>query len=610
MLSASFQDNRWHFKVWAPQKEKMVLHIVQPFEQSLPMRKDEDGYFSISIDTAEKVLHYFFNPEGVDDFPDPASQFQPEGVHGASQTIDHSSYKWKDGEWNGLPLSEMIIYELHVGLFTPEGSFEGIIPRLDELRQTGINAIELMPVSQFPGDRNWGYDGTFPYAVQNSYGGPEGLKKLVDACHEKGVAVIVDVVYNHLGPEGNHFSQFGPYFTNKYHTPWGDAINFDGEWSDGVRDYFSDNVIHWFEHYHIDGLRCDAIHAVYDTGAVHFWELTHKKVKKLEQKKGRPFFIIAESDLNSPKVVKSPEQGGYGFDAQWLDDFHHALYVLINPPDKERYYDFGKVSQLVKAFNEGFVHSGQWVEVRKRKHGASSAGVPGDKFIVFNQNHDQIGNRADGKRLCMLVDDERMKLAAAAILLAPYIPMLFMGEEYADQSPFFYFVSHSNKELIKAVQEGRSKEFEDFGFDQNIPDPQDENTFLQCKLNWGKRNTGHHQTVLNWHKELIRMRRTLQPLRNFDKQSVDARAINDHAFLLFRHATQTKETITCFFNFSEEGATYNPSLQCPLVKILDSREERWSTEKKGNTELYKDKIEANGSIYLHPLSVAVYSSAE
>jgi maltooligosyltrehalose trehalohydrolase len=608
MLSASFKNDHWQFTVWAPEKKQMVLHIVSPFEEERPMQKDNEGYFTVDVKTREKELGYFFKPEGGKDFPDPASQFQPEGVHEPSQTIDHSSFKWKDTNWKGMALNEYIIYELHVGLFTPEGTFEAIIPRLDELRAIGINALELMPVTQYPGNRNWGYDGVYPYAVQNSYGGPEGLKKLVDACHQKGMAILLDVVYNHLGPEGNYFSQFGPYFTNKYYTPWGDAINFDGEWSDGVRDYFSDNVLYWFEHYHIDGLRCDAIHVVFDNSAVHFWELTHKKLKQLEEKLQRRFYLIAESDLNSPKPVKTPEQGGYGFDAQWLDDFHHALYVLLNPADQQRYYDFGTIEQLAKAYTDGFVHSGEWVQFRKRKHGTSSANVPGDKFIVFNQNHDQIGNRADGKRLCMLVDVERIKLASAAILLAPYVPMLFMGEEYADESPFFYFVSHSDKELIKSVQEGRRKEFEAFGFDKNIPDPQDENTFNQSKIHWEKRKEGHHLIILNWHKELIRLRKASSAFINFQKRDVQAQVIRDKAFILLRHSAGMEERMICFFNFSEERINCFPIPSIKKAgKILDSKEVQW-TIANGKQESHPDEIEAGQTISLLPLSVVVYSA--
>ena len=605
MRSAVFKNNCWQFCVWAPEKKQMALHIVKPFEKEFTMHQNDEGCFTVSVETKEKDLCYFFKPDNENDFPDPASQYQPDGVHGASQTIDHSLYKWTDRDWKGIPLSQWILYELHTGVFTPEGTFESIINRLDDLIDVGINAIEIMPVAQFPGERNWGYDGTYPYAVQNSYGGPDGLKKLVDACHQKGIAVILDVVYNHLGPEGNYFPRFGPYFTNKYHTPWGDAINFDDAWSDGVRDYFSDNVIYWFENFHIDGLRCDAIHAIFDHGAVPIWELIHQKVKTLEEKLERRFYLIAESDLNSPAVLKLPEQGGYGFDAQWLDDFHHALYVLLNPSDKQRYYDFGSMQQLVKAYNEGFVHSGEWVRFRKRKFGASSATISGDKFIVFSQNHDQIGNRPDGKRLNRLIDFEKLKLASASILLAPYIPMLFMGEEYAEESPFFYFVSHGDKELIKAVREGRKKEFEDFGFDDTVPDPQDEDTFNWCKLRWEKRNQGYHGMVLRWYKELTGLRKTLWPLNDFQKRNMRAELINEKAFALFRHTGGMEESMICLFNFSEKETAYTITSLHPAVKLLDSREKKWNTVTE-EIKVHPGKTEPNHTILLQPLSVVVY----
>ena len=584
----------------------MTLQITAPFDQLFPMQRDEEGYFSVEVKCTGKDICYFYKPDDGNTCPDPASHYQPEGVHGPSQTVDHQLFPWTDEAWKGLPLEELVIYELHVGTFTPEGTFEAIIPRLDSLKKTGITALEIMPVSQFPGGRNWGYDGVYPYAVQNSYGGPEGLKKLVDACHQKGMAVFLDVVYNHLGPEGNYFSQFGPYFTNKYSTPWGDAINFDGEWSDGVREFFSENAVHWMQHYHIDGLRCDAIHAVFDNGAVHFWELTNKKIKALEQQTGRRFHLIAESDLNSPKVVRSPEQGGYGFDAQWLDDFHHALYVLINPKDKERYYDFGTMEQLAKAYTDGFVHSGEWVKFRKRKHGASSAGVPGNRFVAFNLNHDQAGNRAGGERLCMLVEPERVKLAAAALLLSPYIPLLFMGEEYADDTPFFYFVSHSDQELIKAVQEGRKEEFKDFGFDVEVPDPQAEDTFRRSKIQWEKREHGEHKIIRQWHEELLRLRRTLTALKDFDKKNVQVEVISQAAFVLVRKSGETGEQLFCLFNLSEEEVPY----RVPVGgrKILDSKEPQWVTGNSANAPVFPQTIESSQSISIPPLSVVVYQT--
>lgn len=575
-LACAVTNEKASFSVWAPLKKKMLLHLVHPEDKLIELSKEDNGYWRLLDEELPPGAKYYLRPDEEEDVPDPASAFQPEGVHGPSQFVDHTAYQWLDQDWTGLPLQDLILYELHVGTFTPEGTFEAILPRLDALKETGINAIELMPVAQFPGGRNWGYDGVFPYAVQNTYGGPEGLKKLVDACHQKGMAVLLDVVYNHLGPEGNYFSRFGPYFTNQYCTPWGDALNFDGEWSDGVRDFFSDNVVYWFEQFHLDGLRCDAIHAVYDNGAVHFWELVSQKIEKKKKELGRSFHLIAESDLNSPKVVKKPEEGGYGFSAQWLDDFHHALYVFLNQEDKERYYDFSSLDQVAKAYKDGFVHSGEWVKFRKRKHGASSAGLPGDQFIVFNQNHDQIGNRIYGERLCMMVDVDRVKLAAAAMLLSPYIPMLFMGEEYADRSPFFYFVSHTDNDLVEAVRKGRKEEFKDYGFTTDPPDPQAEDTFKQSKLHWEKRHEGEHRLVLRWHQALINLRKQSAALKNANKQSVEATVLNGQGLLLLRKSETGEETLFCFFNFSGKPLLYTvPSEMDGAQKHLDSGHSDW-----------------------------------
>ncbi|HEV7332747.1 MAG TPA: malto-oligosyltrehalose trehalohydrolase [Flavisolibacter sp.] len=603
------QNNAMQFSVWAPAKKEMRLHIVSPFNRLFSMEKDEWGNFTVTIENIKGPLRYFYQQEDGREFPDPASPFQPEGVHGPSETVDHGSFAWHDKDWKGIRLEEAVLYELHVGTFTPEGTFEAIIPRLEALKEAGINTIELMPVAQFPGSRNWGYDGAYPYAVQNSYGGPQGLKTLVDACHQKGIAVWLDVVYNHIGPEGAYLSQFGPYFTDTYCTPWGDAINYDGEWSDGVRDYFSNNALYWFEHYHIDGLRCDAVHTVFDNGAVHFWQYTSEKVKALEQKLGRRLHLVAESDLNSPKVITSPELGGYGFDGQWLDDFHHALYVKLNPEDKDRYYDFGSMEQVVKAYNEGFVHSGEWVRFRKRKHGASSKGIPGNRFIAFNLNHDQVGNRAGGERLCMLVNFERVKLAAAALFLSPYVPMLFMGEEYADNTPFFYFISHSDEELIRAVQKGRREEFKDYGFEGEIPDPQDEQTFLRSKVHWEKRNAPDHQTILQWHKALMGLRQNKTPLKNFSKNDCRAEVISEDAFLLVRKALESEEKLACFFNLSEAAIdVVIPEELTGSTKLLDSKDARWLQENTApDYRQHLLVLEKAATFHLLPLSVVVYA---
>ena len=396
-------------------------------------------------------------------------------------------------------------------------------PRLEELAATGINAIELMPVAQCPGSRNWGYDGTYLYAVQNSYGGPEGLKRLVDGAHRHGIAVFLDVVYNHVGREGNYLSDFGPYFTDKYQTPWGRAFNFDGARSDGVKDFIIRNALCWAEQYHIDGLRLDAIHEIYDRNAISLWDQLNAQCTKWEQRSGRRLYLVAESDHNSPRVIRPPDAGGFGFDAQWLDDFHHSLYVLLDEEGRKHYRDFGTLSQLAKAYTDGFVHSGEYVRFRHRRHGASSAGIPGDRFIVFNQNHDLPGNRPGGERLSVLVSFERLKLAtAAAILLSPYIPLLFMGEEYGEETPFYFFSDYGDPQIISGLREGRKKEFAAFEWDAEPPDSQDEGTFLRSKLQWSVRREGKHGLLLEWHRRLIRLRREEPLLRDFSKGRVRA----------------------------------------------------------------------------------------
>jgi len=573
------------------------------------MQQDDQGYFSVEVADVKPGDRYYFMPENERDYPDPASRYQPEGVHGPSEVVDHSAFAWSDAGWQGIPFKDLILYELHVGTFTPEGTFEAIIPRLDDLAETGINALEIMPLSQFPGNRNWGYDGVFPYAVQNSYGGPEGFKKLVDACHARGIAVFLDVVYNHVGPEGNYFDLYGPYFTSKYCTPWGEALNFDDEWSDGVRDYVVNNALAWFEDYHVDGLRLDAIHTIFDNGAKSIWELLYEKIQLLQQKLGRSYYMIAESDLNSPRVIKKPEQGGYGFTAQWLDDFHHNLYVLLDKEGHKRYGDFGRMEQMAKAYTDGFVHTGEYVKFRKRRYGASSAGIPGDHFVVFNLNHDQVGNRVGGERLSLLIDFERQKLAVAAVMLSPYVPLLFMGEEYAEEAPFFYFVSHSEKKLIEAVQNGRREEFAAFGADDFV-DPQDEGTFNKSKLQWEKRTQGKQGRMLEWHKTLIELRRTHPVLQNFDKSDIRASAIGHSGLVLDRQSEDGQLHLIGMLNFSEEAIDcIVPNWSDGWQKQLDSKESQWLEEGGESSEASPATLQPGQTVRVAPLSAVVYEGS-
>lgn len=588
ITGADFTEGQCKFSVWAPEKETLQLHIEG--RPAIEMPKDEDGYFEITLDDAGPGTRYKFAPEGGQGYPDPAAHYQPEGVHGASSVVDHHAFRWTDSAWRGLPLKDLVFYEIHTGTFTPEGTFEGIIGKLDYLVGLGVNAIELMPISQFPGGRNWGYDMVFPYAVQESYGGPDGLKALIDAAHAKGIAVFLDVVFNHIGPEGNYLPQFGPYFTDQYCTPWGNAINLDGEWSDGVRAYFCQAILHWYEHYHFDGLRVDAVHMMFDNGAVHFWELVSDNLHQMRQRLGRSFYLIAECDLNAPRVTQPPQNGGWDFDVQWLDDFHHALYVLLDEAGRDRYEDFGDIRQWGKAFTDGFVHSGEYVKFRKRRHGASSAGVPGEKFLVFNQNHDQVGNRVGGERLSMLVDFDRQKLAAAAMLLAPYLPMLFMGEEYGAQTPFFYFVSHSEEELIQQVVEGRRKEFENYKWEQDPPNPQEESTFADSRLDWSEPERGQHAVLLRWHRHLIALRKSHPALQNFAKNDVRVNVVTEKCLLLHRRSADQQHELLCFFNLDEE----------PLQTTLPPHEQGWVQRTNSADEVWMQNADAQTAILDKP----------
>ncbi|MBU0671881.1 MAG: malto-oligosyltrehalose trehalohydrolase, partial [Candidatus Margulisbacteria bacterium] len=441
-----------------------------------------------------------------------------------------------------------------------------------ELKKLGVNTIELMPVAQFPGKRNWGYDGTCPFSVQNSYGGPGGFKTLVNEAHQAGLAVILDVVYNHLGPEGNYLAEFGPYFTSKYVTPWGKAVNFDDKGNGGVRNYFIQNSRHWFDHYHIDALRLDAIHGIFDQSKKHILRELSEKTDRFSKSKGRKFYLIAESDLNQERVVRDRSKGGYGVHAQWNDDFHHALHTILTGEKKGYYQDFGKIEQLEKAYGQGFVYSGQYSAYREKRHGTSSKNIPASRLVVFTQNHDQVGNRLAGERLSQLVSFEALKLAAGAMLVAPYIPLLFMGEEYAENIPFYFFVDFGDPGLIKAVREGRQKEFSAFGWDQPIPDPQVQKTFDRSKIDWRKRNSGKHQVMLKYYQRLLSLRRDIPALSHLSKKNLKVSKLADRTILLERW--HLKSRVWCIMNFGKEIVKSN--LPKKAVKIMDSSDTIWS----------------------------------
>lgn len=572
-LGASVRDDDCSFLVWAPHAREMKLQIDGPDKGQIQMNPVQKGYFQCCTAALRSGATYFYLLDGKNRRPDPASRYQPYGVHGPSQVFE-SKFKWTDSAWRGLPLDAAIIYELHVGTFTPAGTFEAIIERLQALKSLGVTMFELMPVAQFPGERNWGYDGVFPYAVQNSYGGPTGLKTLVDACHQLGMAVVLDVVYNHLGPEGNYLSDFGPYFTECYKTPWGEAVNFDGRQSDEVRRFFIENALYWIREFHMDGLRLDAVHAIIDVSARRFLEDLTDGVRQLSSQLGRKVHIIAENDRNDSRSLEPLNLGGFGFDSQWNDDFHHSVHALVTGERHGYYQDFGGIRHLAKASSEGFVYSGQYSKFRQRSHGSSSAQTPNHQFVVFSQNHDQVGNRAQGERLSQLVDFELQKLVAGIVLLSPFIPLLFMGEEYGETAPFQYFVSHEDANLTKKVQEGRRREFADFAQSETVQDPADPETFLRSKLHWDMRDSGHHSILLAFYKELIRLRKTVPALCNLNKADAKVIVVEPSVLIIERKHNSNKAGL--FFNFGRASVRVaNPLDGINSQKRIDSRDEKW-----------------------------------
>ena len=576
----------------------MTVEVVSPEPLSLAMERSERGYWRVSGQCIFPGSRYFYGIDGSIQRPDPASDFQPEGVHGPSQVVDHGSFVWSDGKWSGFPFEKLIFYELHIGTFTPAGTFSAAIEKLPILVDLGINALNLMPVAQFPGDRNWGYDGVFPYSVQNSYGGTEGLKSLVDFCHNLGIAVFVDVVYNHLGPEGNYLRDFGPYFTERYRTPWGDALNYDGPYSDEVRGFFIENARHWLRDYHVDGLRLDAVHAIFDCNAKHVLHQLAEDIEEYAEASGRNHYLVAESDLNDNRVIRARELGGHGIHAQWCDDFHHALHTLLTPERAGYYIDFGKTEHLVKGLCEGFVYSWQYSRFRKRHHGSSSKELAPHQFVVFSQNHDQVGNRMFGEWLTTLVPFEALKLAAGVSLLSPYVPLLFMGEEYGEESPFLYFVSHSDPELIRAVCEGRKKEFSAFQWRGPPPNPQEEETFLGSKLKWSHETGEKHRILFAFYKRLILLRKThpafeLSSWRNMEVLSIEEKKIVSwHRWSMGSH-------LLCLMNFHGYIEKLEGILPAgPWEKVLDSSEEKW----RGPGSTLPETIEAEAQVAIPPWS--------
>ena len=599
--AALLSGGRCRFRVWAPKARAVQVHLSSPDERRIPLEPRDGGYHEAIVPGVGAGARYTYALDGGAEYPDPASRLQPEGVHGPSEVVD-PAFRWADAGWRGFALADYLIYELHVGTFSPAGTFDGVIGELDALADLGVTAIELMPVAQFPGTRNWGYDGVDLYAVHTAYGGPDGLKRLVDACHRRGLAVVLDVMYNHLGPEGNYLAQFGPYFTDRYRTPWGEAVNYDGPDSDGVRQFVVDNACRWITEFHVDALRLDAVHAIFDESAQHILEELGAAVHDAGTALGRRVAVIAESNLNDPRLTRPVSRGGYGLDAVWSDDFHHALHTLLTGERIRYYEDFGGVGDLALAWTDGFVVAGRYSSYRRRRHGAPSRDVPAPRFVVCAQNHDQVGNRALGERLSHLVGVEALKLAAGTVLLSPFVPLLFMGEEYGETAPFLYFTDHGDPSLALAVRRGRRAEYPE----SEPPDPQAPETFERSRLNRGLARDPRHRALLGLYTELIRLRKTVPALANLSKAPMEVRVIDARVMLARRW--RGDGAAAAVFNFSASRA----SVQVPLPAgrwrvLLDSADTRWAGP--GPSTPAEIRSDGTGSVALAAWSFLLLESA-
>lgn len=570
----------------------------------LPGRRRElqpaaGGYFESVAEAVEPGTPYRYLLDGEREFPDPASRHQPQGVAGPSAVVDLGSMAIDVPGWSGLPLSRYVIYELHVGTFSREGTFDGVVPYLDDLRELGMTAVELMPVAQFPGTRNWGYDGVYPFAVQDSYGGPEGLARLVAECHRRGLALVLDVVYNHVGPEGEHLGEFGPYFSARNRTPWGRAMNFDGPGNEGLRRFFVENALQWLEDYRIDALRLDAVDRIDDRSAKHFLQELAETVQSRADELGRPMHLIAESPLDE-RLIRQRGRAGFGLDAQWADDFHHSVHALLTGERHGYYKDFGTLGHLARAYRDAFVYRDPYTPYGERVPGSPAPEIPAERFVAFIQDHDQVGNPTFGERLTRLVGFEELKLAAGLLLLAPFIPLLFMGEEYGEEAPFHFFVSFSDPALNEAVRKGRIRDFASFDWGAEPPDPADDATFERSKLNHGLRGSGHHRTLWTLYRELLRLRREVGALVRLSREDMDVTADEQQGVLVVRRWSEHDETLAVFHT-GDAGASVD------LVrgggrwrKRIDSSEERWGGSGSAVPDLIDERFE--GGLQMKPHS--------
>jgi maltooligosyltrehalose trehalohydrolase len=551
------------FAVWAPTSDQVELRIG---DRSVAMQADRFGWWQAAVEEAGPGTRYGFSLDGGPLRPDPRSASQPDGVDGLSEVVDHGAFEWTDAAWRGVSLRGAVLYELHVGTFSREGTFDGAIAHLPHLVDLGVDAIELLPVAEFSGNRGWGYDGADLFAPHHAYGGPDGLKRLIDACHGAGIGVVFDVVYNHLGPAGNYLGEFGPYFSQRHQTNWGAAVNFDGPGSNEVRRFVLDNALMWLRDYHADGLRLDAVHAIVDESARHLLEELADDVDVLATQVRRPLFLVAESDLNDPRFVRSRDAGGFGLDAAWADEWHHALHAALTGERSGYYQDFDSLDLLGKALLQAWVYDGTWSEHRQRHHGRRPSGLAGYQFVVCTQNHDQIGNRAVGERSSALKSGGRLRIAAALLLTGPFTPLLFQGEEWGATSPFQYFTDHQDAELGQAVSDGRRKEFVSFGWDPDqVPDPQALATFEASKLDWAEVDQSAGG-LLAWHRRLLDLRRSVPALGNPRLSGVGVE-IDDAVGTL----TVARGPIRTFVNIGDDEQLFGARGSIVILAASDAR---------------------------------------
>ena len=567
-------DGRCLWRVWAPSVRQVELVLAGP-PRSIAMTAAPRGYFEAELPNIAEGQRYAFRLDGSEPRPDPASTWQPDGVHAPSAVFNPRLHAWRDANWPGVAADRLVIYELHVGTFTPEGTFAAIVPRLPQLVELGVTAIELLPVNQFPGHRGWGYDGVHWNAVHNTYGGPRGLQQLVAACHAAGLAVILDVVHNHLGPEGNYLPLFGPYQNTRCRTPWGEGLNYDDAGSDAVRGLVLAGVRQWVRDFHVDGLRLDAVHAIHDYSPRHLLADIKLAADEESQRLGWPVHVIAESDLNDVRLLQPLDHGGYGLDAQWSDDFHHCIHCLLTGERDGYYADYPEpAAQLAKALNETFAYDGCYSAVRQRRHGAPAGDIGGERFIVNIQTHDQVGNRARGERLHQLVGPAQQRLAAGLLLLAPHTPLLFMGEEYGETRPFLYFCDFGDRALQESIRLGRQQEFAEFHWQGAIPDPNDPATFEQSRLCWSWPALSPQGGLRLLYCELLAARKRWPALGDFRHRRAQLFAGQGGLSLLRGDSARPAEQLLAWFNLSGSPLPL-PEEAHPPHLLFRSEEQRY-----------------------------------